>query len=989
MTKFNPFSIPTTRACLALLAVMGARQASADFIDINFDPGVSDADRAVFSQAKTFWESHLTGFANSADHHRLTIDASTPFIDGAGGILGQAGPQSVSRIGAFTYSTSGVMQFDSADMASMRADGSLVNVIEHEMGHVLGIGTLWVDNGVYVDGTGRYTGHYALAGWQSEFNQANATFVPVEEGGGPGTNDGHWAEVPGGAGPTGFVSNITHRDFEYELMTGWANTPTFLSSVTTGSLRDMGYTIDAVYVYNGTASGTVVIPNAPASNVYIMESTGGWTHNTLEAGTTTIQSLAMSAGTTAATLDMGGAQTLVVGSGAGAAGVVGINAGAKSLTIGLAANDGFLTSGSSGASALTFVNGEAASTLTVNSAIRDNAGAGAVSVIVDGADGSQVVFNGNNTYTGGTNVNGGTLVLAAPSTALTGDLAVGAAGTLTVGDGTGAAHSRRLSFASASNANSIIIRSDGRVNLSSANTLTGAGTLTNEGMLAVTGTVTTTNALAASAGGVLVMANANSILNVGSVAIASGAKLAITSGSTADFLPGTLHTVVHATGTATGAFTIDTSLSAHLASGQRWVTRTVGQDVLLGIQYYIGGLSAGATPQQRAVEGGLSDATLHGASADLETEYARLTGLPGAQLNDALTHLSGHDRAAMDAYAQQHAIARGQNILQFAQMQLVNEETVISASTRDALRATCLSDLQSGDLEESYGLRFFTHAEHLTESRDQQTSGVLASDATGNVFMVGVHDQMTDDFNVGLAFTYDQTNVSTDNGLGKSDATTYALDLYFSDLFEESQRWFVAGDLGFGMSNYDNRRSGITPGNLTATSSASGTQIHAAGEIGYHASLWRDAMLTPYAGLSYAGNTVDAYSESLPGAPGLALSYGEHTASSTESVVGANFAQGIRLSGGYLLTPSLGVAWHHQLGGTGDAHVTTHFAGASNTTFNTYLGTPSADAIEIQGAVSLQVHGGLKVFVDGRHYEATGTNGSRQDRIGAGLSYDF
>jgi hypothetical protein len=37
---------------------------------------------------------------------------------------------------------SGTMEFDIADSASGFKDGSLLTVITHEMGHVLGIGTL-------------------------------------------------------------------------------------------------------------------------------------------------------------------------------------------------------------------------------------------------------------------------------------------------------------------------------------------------------------------------------------------------------------------------------------------------------------------------------------------------------------------------------------------------------------------------------------------------------------------------------------------------------------------------------------------------------------------------------------------------------------------------------------------------------------------------------------------------------------------------------
>ena len=40
-----------------------------------------------------------------------------------------------------------MMQFDSADLASLEAQGQLVNVILHEMGHVLGLGTIWTGQG--------------------------------------------------------------------------------------------------------------------------------------------------------------------------------------------------------------------------------------------------------------------------------------------------------------------------------------------------------------------------------------------------------------------------------------------------------------------------------------------------------------------------------------------------------------------------------------------------------------------------------------------------------------------------------------------------------------------------------------------------------------------------------------------------------------------------------------------------------------------------
>jgi hypothetical protein len=85
---------------------------------------------------------------------------------------------------------------------------------------------------------------HALANYRAEFNQPSATYVPVEGEGGYGTAGGHWDEVYLGANNTGFISNLTGQDMRYELMTGWANSPMFLSSVTLGALEDLGYIVN-------------------------------------------------------------------------------------------------------------------------------------------------------------------------------------------------------------------------------------------------------------------------------------------------------------------------------------------------------------------------------------------------------------------------------------------------------------------------------------------------------------------------------------------------------------------------------------------------------------------------------------------------------------------------------------------------------------------------------------------------------------------------
>lgn len=208
--------------------------------------------QSYFTEAEAIWERIIPSYINGnktgfLPFSGITINASVVAIDGAGGVLGSAGPDfyGIDNSG-YAMATTGTMEFDSADMAGLGAN--LQTVILHEMAHVIGIGTLWTlnnglyPNGVYTSPTGQYKGPAGLAAYKTEFGQPSATFVPVELGGGAGTANGHWNESDGGGVNTGIVSNF-NRDMRYELMTGWLDTnkPSFISSLTRGSLQDIGY----------------------------------------------------------------------------------------------------------------------------------------------------------------------------------------------------------------------------------------------------------------------------------------------------------------------------------------------------------------------------------------------------------------------------------------------------------------------------------------------------------------------------------------------------------------------------------------------------------------------------------------------------------------------------------------------------------------------------------------------------------------------------
>ena len=183
----------------------------------------------------------------------LLILAKFDSIDGPGKVLGQAGPCAVRNSNGLT--AVGVMEFDTADVATLIANGQLNEVMLHEMGHVIGFGTLWnspPNNCLQLasspPGTINDT-YFSCPSARAAFDSVGGTSytgaslslpggnkVPVENCGassptgcGGGTVNGHWREPV----------------FGNELMTGYINSGANpLSIVSVAAQEDLGYTVN-------------------------------------------------------------------------------------------------------------------------------------------------------------------------------------------------------------------------------------------------------------------------------------------------------------------------------------------------------------------------------------------------------------------------------------------------------------------------------------------------------------------------------------------------------------------------------------------------------------------------------------------------------------------------------------------------------------------------------------------------------------------------
>ncbi len=253
-SALGPYTLTATVSGTPLTTSLNARARlpgpfAIDLVYVTNQPTTGQSQ--AFALAQQRWEAIITGDlpddyaslpANSCGPSPaidqpiddLLIFVSLGPIDGPGGILGQAGPCFLHSVGLLP--AIGQMTFDVADLDGIEAAGLLSDVVLHEMGHVLGYGTLWSDLGLLQDPSSLggldpyFNGPLAIASFDSLGGSGHVgAKVPVEDQGGPGTADAHWREAT----------------FENEIMTGFVNAGfNPLSAVSIASMADIGYAVD-------------------------------------------------------------------------------------------------------------------------------------------------------------------------------------------------------------------------------------------------------------------------------------------------------------------------------------------------------------------------------------------------------------------------------------------------------------------------------------------------------------------------------------------------------------------------------------------------------------------------------------------------------------------------------------------------------------------------------------------------------------------------
>lgn len=211
--------------------------------------GATPRLREAFSRAAARWSQVIVGDIGSTPLNApagecqpwmpavretvndLVIYVRAARIDGPDQIVARASPCYVNAESKLPML--GFFELDSDDLDALVNRNVLDDVVLHEMGHVLGIGTLWNYKRTLLVGAGTddpyFTGSQARGAFASVGgNGYGGATVPVENSGSAGTRDTHWRTSLFGA----------------ELMQGVVQPGGMpLSAITVASLADLGYPV--------------------------------------------------------------------------------------------------------------------------------------------------------------------------------------------------------------------------------------------------------------------------------------------------------------------------------------------------------------------------------------------------------------------------------------------------------------------------------------------------------------------------------------------------------------------------------------------------------------------------------------------------------------------------------------------------------------------------------------------------------------------------
>jgi autotransporter-associated beta strand protein len=532
--------------------------------------------------------------------------------------------------------------------------------------------------------------------------------------------------------------------------------------------------------------------------------------------------------------------------------------------------------------------------------------------------GGALNLTGNNTYSGGTAVLAGTLAV---NGSIAGNVAVGAAGTLG-GNGTIAG------------------------NVVNAGTLAPGNSI---GLLTVNGSFTQM------AGSIYqVEANAQGQadrLNVGGAAVIQGGTVQVLA-QPGNYGPSTTYTIVRATGGVAGTYAGVTSNFAFLTPSLSYDAN----DVFLTLSIAQNAFSVAAvTPNQKAVGTALNQSFAN-ASGDFATVIGALAGLNTAQGPGALDAISGQPYADFGTMNTNNA-AMFMNALG---QQMANARGAISTGQRQALAQAC--EIESCDAVGPLSA-WASALGGLGSVLGDGNASTLTYNFGGAA--AGLDYRFDPRFLVGLGagYTHGTQWVNSFMGQGWSDSVSVAAYGSFTQ-----SNFYLDALAGYAYFNNQLQRQILIPGlqQRTATGSTGANQFLGQVEGGYKVDVYAPAMasITPFGRFQISSVTQNAFSES--GAQSLSLNVAQQTTNSQRTTIGADLAGEIALGNEHKIDIDVRLGWQHELANTGRP-ITAAFAGAPGNSFTVFGATPARDAavVGLQATTTIAAATQLYLRYDG------------------------
>lgn len=304
--------------------------------------------------------------------------------------------------------------------------------------------------------------------------------------------------------------------------------------------------------------------------------------------------------------------------------------------------------------------------------------------------------------------------------------------------------------------------------------------------------------------------------------------------------------------------------------------------------------------------------------------------------------------------ASTQAVIAGQNLI----------ASVLGARA-DAIR----SGASSGDMLAQTGLWM----QALTNDADQdRRDGIDGYSADTNGFAIGADAKLNDQWTVGLAYSYLESDVKSDNG-NTTDVTGHTGSVYAGF---EAGNWFADGVLSYSQNDNETKRH---IAGTTAEGNYDSDMFGAKIEGGYTFALSQELALEPLAALRYAQVSTDSYDEKGSSA---ALHIDSERFESAEAGLGLRLKGDFVLGSG-VLKPEAKIMAYHDFAADSSSTTSTYILGGN--AFTTFGASPVRDSYEAGVGATYE----LGNFSVGLSYDRLSKSGFDADTVTGKVRYDF